>query len=146
MSNTNTRGEKLKIIFATHPNQNDVFMASDDRAFFTEHQADSYGQGLKDREVKKYSRLAVEVIERVLVKKAAKDQETDLEKVDEVDASTDSAGSDETASDTVDEPLSPDEERAALAAKYEELLGKKPAWNMKLDKMKAAIAEAEAAD
>lgn len=61
MSTLTERERKLEIIFATHPDKKEVFMTSDDRAFFTDHQADAFAQGLADRTVTKYSRLATEV-------------------------------------------------------------------------------------
>jgi hypothetical protein len=56
MSDLNTREEKLKLVFAAHPQAEEIFMTSDDRAFFDEHNAEAYAQGLKDQEVKRYEK------------------------------------------------------------------------------------------
>ena len=56
MSNLNTREEKLKLVFAAHPQAKEIYMTSDDRAFFDAHNAEAYAQGLKDQEVKKFER------------------------------------------------------------------------------------------
>jgi len=163
MSDKNTREEKLKMIFAAYPDKTEIFMASDDRAFFTDHQADAYGQGLKDRNVKRYERPEMEEVEDLETDPAKEtvtgdatgdsldevtDENANLEKVaegdaadeavvegesEEVNPSTDTAESDET---------SKKDEREVLSERYEELLGKKPTHNMKLDTIKAKIAAA----
>ena len=151
MSNLNTREDKLKIIFATYPDKNEVFMTSDDRAFFTQHQADGFGQTLQDREVKKYSRTEdgrpkteVEKTEdgRPETEEAEKTEdgrpETEVEKTEDGRPETEEA-------EGLAMTEAPIDERAALAAKFKELFGKKPAGFMKTETIKAKIAEAEAA-
>lgn len=80
MANENTREQKLKIIFATNPAQNVVFMTSDDRAFFNPADAKERSGRLKDRTVKTYNRKSLEAdeklakdVEKMKVEQAAKD-------------------------------------------------------------------------
>lgn len=126
MSDKNTREEKLKIIFATYPDKNEVYMTSDDRAFFTEHQANGFAQGLADKTVEKF--------ERDDRRPKTEDGSGKLE-----------VGSEEIASaEGLAMTEAPVDERAALVAKYQELLGKKPSNFMKTENIEAAIAKAEA--
>jgi hypothetical protein len=65
---------------------------------------------------------------------------TDDERGEEFDVTLDAlaaADADKNGDGVVDEA----EERAALAAKYEAKHGKKPQWNMNIDKLRAAVAE-----
>lgn len=149
MSNLNTREQKLKLVFAAHPNAKKIFMTSDDRAFFEEHVADGHAQGLKDKEVKSYSKPLVEAFFKV--KESKEDAGAGEGAGADTGAGEDSgaddgagAGDDTGAGDGADEK-SPEEIRAALVAKYEEVFGKKPfPANMKLETLQAKIAEAEA--
>lgn len=167
MENKNTRAEKLEIIFANHPDENEVFMASDDKAFFTEHQADAYAQRLPDRKVQKFTRNIVAAFvsgkSKVESKESATQESGDGKSENEKEASevdaTDTAApegesekgleketstKDGDTQEEAEESASDESEREALAARYEELLGRKPVWNMKLEKLKAAVEEAEA--
>lgn len=51
MAEDNSRAKKIEIIFADYPEQVEVFMCSDDRAFFKKHDAEGYAQGLEDNTV-----------------------------------------------------------------------------------------------
>lgn len=139
----NTRDNKIKIIFAQHPNQKEIFMASDDRAFFDVHKADAYAQNLQDKKVSHITRKLFEVFEEA---KTAGDTtytgETKPEgSADESGETTEATvTTTEASADDAPEPL----DRAALAARYEELLGKKPTNFMKTETIAARIAEAEA--
>lgn len=165
MSDKNTREEKLKMIFAAYPDKTEIFMASDDRAFFTDHHADAYSQGLQDRDVERYERPEIEEVEDLETDPAKEtvtggatgdsldeltDENADPEKVAEGDAADEAVAEGESeeinvSTDTVESiETAKKDEREVLSERYEELLGKKPAWNMKLDNMKAAITVAEA--
>jgi hypothetical protein len=62
MSDQNTREEKLKILFATHPGTDLFYMTADNVAFFEEHKADAYAQRLKDKEVTECARKVAQAI------------------------------------------------------------------------------------
>lgn len=138
-------------------------MTSDDRAFFTNHQADSYGQTLPDRKVDEYTRqvtehfqegvkepIAVtETIDQTTVETKEKTSEGDAADKAPADGST-AEGSGETGSDEPGQTesgdagsdLSPEQERAEVAVKYLEVFGKKPSNFMKVETMQAKISEA----
>ncbi|WP_143960232.1 hypothetical protein [Litoribacter populi] len=168
MAKHNTRADKLKVIFATYPKQDEVFMTSDDRAFFTAHQADSHGQTLKDQKVGHYTRRLVEAFVKAketeetetgdAVKGATltiNADETPKDETPKDEAPADEAPKDEApagetpADETPKDEESPKEEskevdeREALSARFQELTGKKPAHNIKLENLKAAIEAAE---
>ncbi|MBS4064503.1 MAG: hypothetical protein KGZ74_08075 [Chitinophagaceae bacterium] len=158
MSDLNTREEKLKLVFAAHPQAKEIFMTSDDRAFFDEHNAEAYAQGLKDQEVKKYKRTLVETFLKIKEAKRAYQPDLgagdtgagDVEEGDagagdteEGDAGEGDTGKGEAGADEAGAADAGDD-RAALVARYQELIGKKPNNLMKLETIKAKIAEAEA--
>lgn len=51
MHKKQTRAERLKILFATHPKTDVFFLTSNDKAFFTEDDAKGFAQGLRDQTV-----------------------------------------------------------------------------------------------
>lgn len=139
----NTRENKIKIIFAQHPNQKEIFMTSDDRAFFDVHKADAYAQNLQDKKVSHITRKLFEVFEEA---KTAGDTADTSETKPE--GSADESGETTEANETITEAVASAEaeplDRAVLSARYEELLGKKPTNFMKTETIAARIAEAEA--
>ena len=154
MDNKNTREEKLSILFATHPKTDKFYLASDDRAFFDQHNADGYAQGLADRKVTEYSRNVVEhfqqgikepiAVTETIDKTADETEETTSEENAAPAAPGDGQaeeGGDEAGKDESGSPES-GEDRAAVVAKYEEVFGKKPSNFMKVETMQAKIAEA----
>ena len=80
MSNQNTRAEKLKVLFATHPKTDLFYMTADDVAFFEQHRADAYAQRLKDKKVTPCHRAIPQAIENLQVKESDDMPYTELDK------------------------------------------------------------------
>lgn len=80
MSNQNTRAEKLKVLFATHPKTDLFYMTSDDVAFFEQHRADAYAQRLKDKKVTPCQRSVPQAIENLEEGKADTTAESEEDK------------------------------------------------------------------
>jgi hypothetical protein len=171
MSEHNTRKEKLKIIFATYPQQDTVYMTSDEKAFFNEAQAESHAQRLLDKNVSKYPKKFWEQAIQILDKNEdSKNENTEgtegtegegtegtegtegestegTEGTQGTEGTESTEGTDGTESKDLEGTDQPSEdERAALAVKFEELSGKKPAWNMKLENLRSAVADLENAN
>lgn len=149
MSDQNTRKEKLKIIFATYPQQETVYMTSDDKAFFNEEQASAHAQRLADQTVSKYPKKFWEVAIDVLDKNQEKRETEETEGEGTEGEGTEGEEETETVEDveTVTEEVSTEvDERAALAARFEELAGRKPAANIKLENLRKAVDELEQAN
>ncbi len=58
----NNREELVKIIFATHPEFEKIYVTSDDQAFDVKHNAENHAQTLADKTVTPYHRTVVEKI------------------------------------------------------------------------------------
>jgi hypothetical protein len=93
MAEDNSRAKKIEIIFATYPEQVEVFMCSDDRAFFKKHDAEGYAQGLEDNTVEHVPNPsfveAPEVLEEETAPEASEEEnapETEAEPVAEEEA------------------------------------------------------------
>lgn len=141
MSDQNTRKEKLKIIFATYPHEDTVYMTGDDKAFFNGEQAESHAQRLKDSTVNKYPRTLFNAL--VDNEEGTEGETGEVTGEDAVGSAGESTG------ESTGEEASPgarEDERTLLAARFEELAGRKPAANMKLENLQKAVAELENAN
>jgi len=73
----NTRADKVKIMFATHPKTDEFYVTSNDKFFYTEQDAESAAQLLKDKKVDKVVRNSVpanEELEKDIEAKKAAEQ------------------------------------------------------------------------
>jgi len=70
-----TKNQKLKRLFTTHPSVNKFYLTSDGQAFFKENDADNHAKSLEDKEVVSISRSIFERAEQTIlkVKEAIKD-------------------------------------------------------------------------
>jgi hypothetical protein len=140
MSNLNTREEKLKLVFAAHPEAEEIYMTSDDRAFFKESYAEAHAKGLPDQAVERFEREQdASTGSETEQTEDAPETEDGGQKTEELTGAETGAGDASTGSATDAE-----DDRAVWVAKFEEVFGKKPNNFMKLDTIKARIAEAEA--
>ncbi|MGY6522009.1 MAG: hypothetical protein ACXIUD_09790 [Mongoliitalea sp.] len=162
----NTREEKIKIIFAQYPNQKEIYMTSDDRAFFEATKADAYAQNLQDKKVSHITRKLWDVfakakgidqsteegtqeptVETETTEEGTQEPTVETETTEEgtQEPTVETESTEEVLEDTTDEEVVPAPlDRALLAARYEQLLGKKPTNFMKTETIAAKIAEAEA--
>lgn len=62
----NSREAKVKSIFANYPKEDKIYMASDNRAFFNEAQADGYAQTLKDKKLEVFERVTSDGVEKLM--------------------------------------------------------------------------------
>jgi len=84
----NTRAEKLKILFATHPKVDVFYLTSSNKAFFTEDDANALGQQLEDSTVTKCERDSVEATEQLEKEISEINDQGSKEVKDQVDQSS----------------------------------------------------------
>lgn len=130
MSKENSRERIIQLAFGAYPEAKQFHFTSDNQAFSEASDAKNHSTTLKDKEVELIKRADL----KKLVGKDAEGAEGSEEKVSK-EATEKGAEGKAFAGD----------ERAVLAAEYEQLLSKKPAHNLGLAKMQAAIDEAKAA-
>lgn len=68
MEQENSLGAKARIVLATYPDRDVIYMTSNGKAFFEKHDADSHSQTLLDKEVKVFSRKLIETFDELQAK------------------------------------------------------------------------------
>lgn len=155
----NTRADKAKIMFATHPKVDEFYVTSNDKFFYTEQDAESAAQLLENNKVDKLERESVpanEELEKEIAASKANDDQSEASEDDKLtnpDGSQGEGGDDLSGKD--EESPEPESDQAATAlnqlkAEYKDLTGN-PAhhtWDVakiqeKIDEFKSSEASAK---